>query len=118
MPRREEQLAERIKHAMEVFAAHQPTKRTSHAEFGKAVAEEEQLRQPYAAEHVWQWMTGDRIPSLPTLLAIGELAGYKNDAQFGQLVYGDQYSIHALDEEDFRRFYRGLQIDPASRSAP
>jgi hypothetical protein len=106
-----EALGARIKRAMQTFAAKNGGT-TSPAEFGKAIAKAQGIPNPHTADVIFGWMNGRNTPSLAALMAIGKLAEYETPAQLGTLAYGDEYTIHALDERDYDRFHQrgGLSV--------
>ena len=77
----------------------------SQAFFGMDVAAPEHV-EPYAAGVVQGWMYGTILPSLETLRAIAKAADFDGTpVGLGWLVFGSDYVKHAVDDEEFLRYY-------------
>lgn len=98
-------LGARLKQAMLAYAARQPGRRTSHADFGAAVAAVEGRDGPYAADTVFAWLNDKLVPPYATALAIAELGRRRTNAQIAELLYGPEHPIHGLNESDYNRFH-------------
>lgn len=95
----------RIKIAFQTYAMNKGGK-LNHTEIGAAVAHSEGRREPYHPDTVFAWMSGEEVPSFATLNAIAKLVGWHEDEmQLGFLAYGDELSIHGLNEEDYNRYH-------------
>lgn len=107
MERREE-LGARIRDAVNEHLNNGSFSDMSLAFFGMDVAAHEGV-DPYSADMVRGWMYGTIFPSLNALRAIVAAANVNSTRiGLGWLVYGTDDAKHAIENEDFLRYYRGV----------
>jgi hypothetical protein len=104
MSRREE-LGARIRDALDRHSNNASYNEMAQAFFGMDVAAHEGT-EPYTAGVVQGWMYGTILPQLDTLRAIAKAAGFHGTVVgLRWLVYGSAYAAHAVEPEEYRRFY-------------
>lgn len=100
-----EELGARIRDAVDKHSNNGSYSEMSQAFFGMDVAAHEHV-EPYTAGVVQGWMYGAILPSLETLRAIAKTAHFDGTSVgLSWLVFGADYAKHAVEEDEFLRFY-------------